>query len=167
VATGARNEQPAAVDALENAAAALIACVEELPPPLFIAPMNGWSPHDVVAHLVGWNRLTVAGCEDVLRGEPPAYLDDVDDDFRHVNAKLVREHGETDREPLLETFRRTAAETAAYARALDADAWRANVRFRRQTISVADCFDGLRQDYETHRQRIEAWASDRRGRRDP
>jgi hypothetical protein len=159
--------QTAAIDTLESAATAFAASVDELPIPLFLARINGWSPRDIVAHLIGWNGLTVAGCEEILRGEPPAYLDDVDEGFRHVNAKLVREHGETNRARLLEAFRRTASETATYARSLGADAWRASVRFRRWTISIADCFDGLRQDYETHRQQIEAWADGRREGKDP
>jgi hypothetical protein len=154
-------EREILLEKLEKAVRDFARAVVDLPEPLFLKRIDGWTPRDVVAHLIGWNRLTVTGCEEVLRGEPPAYLDDVDEGFSHVNAAFVREHDATDRDRLLGQLRASAAETAAYARSLPRASWEASVRFRRWTISVGDCVDGLRQDYVTHRERIEAWAADR------
>ena len=57
-------------------------CIEALPEDLFLQPMNGWSVRDVVAHFIGWNRYTIEGCGDILRGVRPFYLDDDRNDFR-------------------------------------------------------------------------------------
>lgn len=142
--------------------------VAELPEERFLTRMNGWTPRDVVAHLVGWNRMTIEGSNEILRGEAPAYLDDVDADFRHVNAASVKVHAETARDLLLSKLTDTAKEVRTFVRELDPDGWRASIRFRRWTISVADCVDGLQQDYDVHRERIEAWAAglDRQGGKD-
>jgi hypothetical protein len=155
------------LERLDDAVGRFAGVVAGLPDPLFLTRMNGWTPRDVVAHLIGWNRMTVTGCEEILRGSPPAYLGDVDEGFRHVNAAFVREHDSRDRDRLLDEIRSSAAETAAYARSLPRASWEASVRFRRWTISVGDCVDGLRQDYVTHRERIGAWAADRPERKEP
>jgi hypothetical protein len=42
---------------LEQAWGALAAAVRALPEERFLAPLRGWSARDIVAHLIGWNRL--------------------------------------------------------------------------------------------------------------
>ncbi len=150
--------------ALEDLAASVqrfAETIENLPCELLRTSMNGWSPGDVIAHLIGWNRLTITGCEEILRGDSPSYLEDVDEDFRHVNARFVRRHATKNREELLAELRASAADAAAYVRSLTPASWATSVRFRRFTISVADCIDGLQQDYETHRRRILDWSAKR------
>ena len=33
--------------------------VEELSEDAFVGPLGNWSPRDIVAHLIGWNRYSV------------------------------------------------------------------------------------------------------------
>jgi len=156
------SDAPDRTNALRGPAEAIdrfVATIDALPHNVFLAPMNGWAPRDVVAHLIGWNRLTVDGAREILHGRAPAYLDDVDNGFRRVNADAVRAHSSTDRDTLLDELTESAREAAAFVRALKPSSWTTSIRFREWTISVADCVDALRQDYDTHRERIAAWAS--------
>ena len=54
----------ARLNALQEAFARFRDCVAALPGERFLERMNGWSPRDVTAHLIGWNRYTVEGCRE-------------------------------------------------------------------------------------------------------
>lgn len=44
-------------------------CVASLKEELFLKKLNHWSPRDVVAHLIGWNRYIIEGSNQIRRGE--------------------------------------------------------------------------------------------------
>jgi len=155
------DDRALALKRLTVAAERFVETIEGLPDDLFRRRMDGWSPRDVVAHLIGWNLSTVVGCEEILRGNPPAYLGDVDEEFRHVNDESVRRYSAEDRGGLLADLHATMDEAAAYVQSLTPSSWSASVRFRCFTISVADCFDGLRQDVDVDRRQILDWSARR------
>src|SRR2546426_339428 len=99
-----------------------IAALKQVAPDRFLKPAVGeWSPRDVAAHIIGWLRLTIAGCEDLSRGVTPPYFADGKNDFANVNARLVGENPSRDCDELVRglrtSFRRArlvrAAATAA------------------------------------------------------
>ena len=49
-------------------------CVDSIQREVFMRKLNDWSPRDVLAHLIGWNRYTIKGCEQIQRGDLPFYF---------------------------------------------------------------------------------------------
>ena len=67
---------------------------------LFLSKVTSWTPRDIVAHLIGWNRYIVRGAREILRGRLPFYDVDPGPNYSKVNAALAREWADTDREAL-------------------------------------------------------------------
>ncbi len=86
----------------EHSVKAFAASAAALDEGLFLSEVNGWTPRDMVAHLVGWNRHIVRGAKQVLRGELPFYDVDPGPNYSKVNAALVCECGDTEPSVLLE-----------------------------------------------------------------
>ena len=119
---------------------------------MFLTPINGWSPRDIVAHLVGWNRYLVEGADQIRRGELPFYDIDPGDDYGKVNAVLVRKYSSTNREELLDELRVSARELQQYLRSLDPAEWDRDYGVRRAgaTITIRNSVDELIADYDHH-----------------
>ncbi len=116
-----------------------------------------WSPRDIVAHLVGWNRHVIEGSRQILRGELPFYDLDPGEDYSKVNAALVREIATADRSRLLAELRASARELSRFLQALDPDEWRRDhgVRHAGSVVTVETTVDELIEDYFHHRRQIE------------
>lgn len=147
------------LEELEQAFERFKGCIEVLLEDLFLEPMNGWSPRDVVAHFIGWNRYTIDGCRDVLRGVGPFYLDDEPNDFCNVNAASVQRYASTSRRELLEELDASFEELKAYLLSLTPSEWlrETGVKHEWATITVENTVAGLRDDYDKHRKAIERW----------
>ena len=76
-------------------------CVASLNKQFFLRRSDHWSPRDVVAHLIGWNRYTIEGSNQIRRGELPFYEIDPGEDCCKVNAVLILEYSSTDRQEML------------------------------------------------------------------
>ena len=74
---------------LDRSVEELAAAVASLDEKLFLERLNGWSSRDIVAHLVGWNRLIIEGSRQIMRGELPSYDVDPGENYSKVNAKLI------------------------------------------------------------------------------
>jgi hypothetical protein len=131
--------------------------VSSLSERVFLAPISRWSPRDIVAHLVGWNRYLVEGAQQIRRGELPFYDVDPGDNYCKVNAVLVRRYFSTNREELLENLRATAHELTQFVRSLDPSEWDRDygVRHAGSTITIRIGVDDLIDDYAHHREQIE------------
>lgn len=68
---------------------------------LYFRKLHAWSPRDILAHLVGWNRYVIRGCQQIKNGELPSYDIDPGENFRNINAVLVREYPSCDKQELL------------------------------------------------------------------
>jgi len=149
-------------DALESALAALKKAkdrfadgIAELTEAQFVEPPNGWAPRDVLAHLIGWNFLTIEGVRAVLCGELPSYFADEANGYSAVNAESVARYDDTDRTRLLARLEEAHRQLVAVLRALRPEEWvHAGVRYRDWTITVVNSVEALRQDYEVHLKRI-------------
>jgi hypothetical protein len=153
-----RNRQ---LQRLEQAVERFKGCIQALPDKLFLEPMAGWSPRDVVAHLIGWNRYTVEGCQQILDGQKPFYFDDASSDFSNVNAVSVQRYSSISRSDLLEELDGSFQQLKTYLLSLDAPQWKADrgVRHGLWTITVANTVGALSDDYDAHREEIKQWAS--------
>lgn len=144
---------------LEEALDRFRVCIRLLPETVFTACMHDWTPRDVVAHLIGWNRYTIEGCRDILEDRKPQYLGDAVNDFSNLNAQSVQRYSCEDREGLLAELDNSFDELRAYLAAVDPDHWETHggVKHEQWIITAPDSVDALRDDYEAHREEIKRW----------
>ena len=125
----------------------------------FLQPINGWSPRDVVAHLIGWNRAFIDVADDMRRGAAPAVLIDPGENFSKANAVFVRQYDATAMIELLRELELSYQEFARCLYTVDAESWSwpVNVPGRTNAVSIEWYVRELIDDYENHRQEIEEW----------
>ncbi len=121
--------------------------------------MDGWSPRDVTAHLIGWNLHTIKGVRQLRRGETPFYLIDPGNDFCKVNAVLVREYDSKDKKNLIVQLNAFAEKLKEFLIAVDPADWETdfNVEYKGKPVTIKNTVDALISDYIAHRQQIERW----------
>jgi hypothetical protein len=134
-------------------------CVASLNEELFLERFNLWSPRDVVAHLIGWNRYIIEGSNQIKRGELPFYDIDPGEDYSKVNAVLVLEYSSRDREEMLDELQISAQELKRFIRSLDSSEWSRDygVRHKGAIITIQNTVDELIEDYDIHKERIKEW----------
>jgi hypothetical protein len=114
----------------------------------------------VVAHLIEWNRATLAAIEQIRRGELPPYIMDLPNDFATVNAASVRAYPSTDRAVLLDLLGRTGADFIAALSRLDTEGWMRDFGARNpigQLVFIQRQVDGLSDDHEHHTHAMAQW----------
>ena len=150
----------AQVARLDNGVEKLAAAVASLGEKQFLKRLNGWSSRDIVAHLIGWNRLIIEGSKQITRGELPIYDVDPGENYSKVNAELIRKYPSTDLHELLEELRISARELGQYLETLDADTWQRDfgVRHWDSTVTIRNTVDELIEDYDHHQRQIEKWS---------
>jgi len=148
------------VDNLNHSIQEFNRCIALLPEALFLKKMNGWSPRDVTAHLVGWNLHTIKGCRQLRRGELPFYFIDPGDDFCKVNALLVREYNHKDKEKLIAQLNASAKKLTEFLITIDPAGWETDfgARYMGEAVTIKNSVDALISDFITHKQQIEKWA---------
>jgi hypothetical protein len=148
------------IRALEHCVQQFISSIYALPEELFTELMEGWSPRDVLAHLIGWNRYTIEGCDQMRRGEAPSYLSDWKGDFKHINAASVERYNSEDREELLGELDASFEELKRYLRAFPEAEWLRvpGVTYCGHRITVQNSLNGLEQDYLHHARQIRRWS---------
>jgi hypothetical protein len=148
------------IDELDLAVRAFERVIMELEPDAFLEKLGGWTPRDIVAHLVGWNAYVVEGSRQLQRGELPFYDRDPGDNYEKVNAELIRKHGSTERDTLVLALESSAKALAAFLRELDDGAWEHDfgVQHGDETLTVRSTVNDLIQDYDHHRHQIETWS---------
>lgn len=148
------------MDYFEEVFARFVALIRALPEELFLESLNGWSPRDIVAHLVGWNYKMRASCQELLQGKAPSYYADAANEYREINAGLVAEFDSRDREVLLEELLSSRQALFAYLQSLEPGEWRADHGVRHysgEPATVARIVASLAGDYRDHTRQIEDW----------
>jgi hypothetical protein len=114
----------------------------------------------VVAHLIGWNRYTILGCEQLRQSLEPFYYADAATDYKTVNAASVRKYRSRVRSKLLIELETSLMELRAYLESLHAKEWDTDFGIRRRgtPITIRNRVNALTRDYTNHRKQIEAWA---------
>lgn len=139
-------------------------CIQSVPDDLYLTPINGWSPRDIVAHLVGWNRNMVKSGKELLRGEMPAYYPDAPNDYKNINAAFVSKHSSRDKVTLLDELAASMLEFETYVRGLDPSEWDADhgiTHYRGGPATVSRLMDSLAGDYHSHTHEIQQWLKDK------
>ena len=150
---------------LHRAADALAGCLQALDPELYLLKLNGWSPRDILAHLVGWNRATIQGSEELRRGEVPFFDVDSGEDYSTINAGFVARYSATDLGELRQELQASVAELSAYLEGLDPHDWSRTwgVRHDDELLTIGGTIDELIEDYDNHIQQIDRWVAERAG----
>lgn len=134
-------------------------CIQDLPESKFLQPIHEWTPRDVLAHLIGWNRLYITGLPEIKSGVEPSYFSDTYNDYRNVNAKSLEQYNQTDQGLLLDELDDSFQALQNYLISLDSDDWKTDfgVSYRGSTTTIEDEVADLIQDYDDHRKEIQAW----------
>jgi hypothetical protein len=146
--------------AFEGAFRSFTGCIADLPAERFLGAMEAGSPRDVVARLIGWNRLTVLGCKTVLDGKSPPYHSDFPNGYAQVNAELIAHESSKDKDGLLKALDATRAELVAYLQTIPSETWNADHGVRHPDggpATVRRCLEELTRDYLDATDEITIW----------
>jgi len=146
--------------ALKGAHQEFCEVIQALPDDLFLTKIDDWTPRDVVAHLVGWNRRMIQACQAILAGRTPDYYADAPNDYRTINAEYVARFASPSKETLLGELGAGLKELVEFAAALDPAEWEAShaVRhYRGALATVASTLATLAGDYSEHARQIREW----------
>ena len=142
---------------LETAHAAFLETTQDLSAENLLASLGDWTPRDIAAHFIGWNRITLVGCSELREGVEPFYFYDGTNDYRKVNAKFFEQFPSIDRDELLREIAVTKDALVAYLKTIPESEWELDtgiVHYRDNPATVARCVDSLIRDYRKHRQEI-------------
>ena len=142
---------------LETAYASFIDTVTGLASEDMLQPLGDWTPRDIAAHFIGWNRITLAGCSALREGAEPFYFYDGTNDYHKVNGKFFTQFPSTNRAELLKEIASTKDILIAYLNTIPENEWELDtgiVHYRGNPATIARCVDSLIRDYRKHRQEI-------------
>ncbi|MBK6792635.1 MAG: ClbS/DfsB family four-helix bundle protein [Anaerolineales bacterium] len=142
---------------LQTAYADFMNTLQELPADSFLAPLGDWTPRDIAAHFIGWNRITLAGCSALREGAEPFYFYDGTNDYRKVNEKFFMQFPSVSRDELMNAISSTYDVLVHYLRSISEGEWELDtgiVHYRGSPATIARCVDSLVRDYGKHRQEI-------------
>lgn len=145
--------------ALMTAIAQFAEAVERQPDELFLLAVDGRTPRDIVAHLIGWNRAAVTASGEIRRGQLPTCLTDTGPNFSRINALTMAEYPSRDKAELLAQLRNSAADYDTMLRELPAAEWADNhgIILGDWPVSNGNLVDALIHDFTHHRGEIDAW----------
>ena len=142
---------------LEIAYADFIETIQGLSVENFIKSIGDWTPRDIAAHFIGWNRITLVGCSELRESVEPFYFYDGTNDYRKVNARFLEQFPSSDREELLKEIAVTKDALVAYLKTIPESEWELDtgiIHYRGGPATMARCVDSLIRDYRKHRQEI-------------
>src|SRR5574341_1321785 len=84
----------------------------------FLSSMNGWTPRDVVAHLIGWNGLMIEASLSILAGKSPSYYDDTRNDYSNINSGFTAQYSSRSKQELLAELQSSMEKLEAYIHTL-------------------------------------------------
>ncbi|OGO67764.1 MAG: hypothetical protein A2Z37_02135 [Chloroflexi bacterium RBG_19FT_COMBO_62_14] len=155
-------ENPNRFGSLRSAYNGFVACIRSLAEEHFLSPMNGWAPRDVVAHLIGWNRLMIQASKSILAGHQPAYYSDALNDYRNINAAFIKQHLSRSKEELLHELHSSMRDFDSYVASLPGSELSSDhgvMHYSGQPATVGRIMGSLASDYEQHTRQIREWAA--------
>ncbi len=149
-----RDEQLAQLDkAHQN----FVNVVLSLPEEGFLRSLGDWSPRDIVAHLIGWNRNIRIGCQQIRAGISPFYHFDGSNDYRKVNADSIARYDSLERGALLDELAGSKDELVAYVMGLVEHDWDKDwgpQHYRGGPATIGRSIASLTRDYLDHADEI-------------
>ncbi len=149
------------INRLDSAVKRFEASIVTLQRESFLARLHGWSPRDILAHLIGWNYQVIEGSKQIQLGELPFYDIDPGENYSKVNEALVQRFRSTDRQVLIQELHSSARDLQKYLESLEPEAWAKDfgVRHGGSRVTIRDTVEELIEDYNHHRRQIEEWVS--------
>jgi len=149
----------AQIERLRQAVADFELAVLALGAPRFLVSNGSWTPRDIVAHLIGWNRLVIEGSRQIRAGELPSYDEDPGQDYANVNARLVREYATEDDRALLTELHASSKELATFLGAVEPTDWDRDfgVQHGDETLTIRGTVEELLADYLVHAGQLRSW----------
>jgi hypothetical protein len=126
----------------------------------FLAPGNGRSPRDVVAHLVGWNDHMIEASSSILAGKPPAYYADAPNGYKTINARFVAQHSSISKTQLLRHLGSSMDRFVAFLATLPPGELTADhgvKHYSGRPATVNGIVDSLSRDYREHTHQVSDW----------
>lgn len=126
----------------------------------FLSSMNGWSPRDVAAHLIGWNSLMVEASLSILAGKSPTYYDDARNDYSNINSGFTTKYPSQSKQELLAELQSSIEKLEAFINALPAEELAADhgvIHYSGSPATVTRIVNSLAGDYRYHTQQIMEW----------
>ncbi len=142
---------------LELAYEAFMQTANTLSPEDLRKSLGDWTPRDILAHFIGWNRITLVGCAELCEGVEPFYFYDGTNDYRKVNAQFLMRYNSTGLNVLLTQIKATKHALISYLWTVDESEWELDtgvIHYRGGPATVARCVDSLIRDYRKHREEI-------------
>lgn len=142
---------------LELAYAAFMLTARGLSSEGLMKSLGDWTPRDILAHFIGWNRITLVGCAELCEGVEPFYFYDGTNDYRKVNASFFTRYNSIDLNVLLTQIKTTKDALISYLWTVDESEWELDtgvIHYRGGPTTVARCVDSLIRDYRKHREEI-------------
>ena len=127
---------------------------------LFLSSMNGWSPRDVVAHLIGWNGLMIEASSSILAGKLPTYYEDAPNDYSNINAGFTAKHSSRSKPELLAQLKSSMESFEAFLDALPAGELASDNGVRHYSgdpATVSRIIESLAGDYRYHTRQVREW----------
>jgi hypothetical protein len=145
--------------ALRESIERFVKVVEGLPEERFLHVVDGRTPRDIAAHLIGWNYLAAEASGFLRRGELPPSLVEPGPDFSRVNGESMARFASRDKGTLLGQLRESGIAYDRMLRDLPAAEWDANrgVMFGNWAVTNGDFVGVMLGEFEHHRREIESW----------
>ena len=152
-------DNPEVLSLLDSAYQAFTNAVAAIPDEQFLSDMHGWTPRDVVAHLIGWNGLMIEASQSILAGTPPTYYADSPNDYSNINAGFVAAHASQVKSKLLADLEITMKKLMSFIAALPAEELNADHGVTRngKPATVFHLIHSLIGDYRHHSTEITEW----------
>ena len=126
----------------------------------FLSSMNGWTPRDVVAHLIGWNSLMIDSSRSILAGKPPSYYDDSKNDYSNINSGFTKKFSSRSKQELLAELKSSMENFEAFIFSLSPKELEADhgvVHYSGVPATISKIINSLASDYQYHTNQILEW----------
>ncbi len=138
---------------LDKAFDHFVRVVQSLSPTRFLTSLGSWTPRDIVAHLIGWNRNILVGCQQIQSGLQPFYHVDGPNDYRSLNAEIIARFNSIDRPALLRELAKGKDLLVSYLEGVDEHDWDRDFgarHYRGGAATIGRSIESLTNDYVNH-----------------
>jgi hypothetical protein len=126
----------------------------------FLSSMDGWTPRDVIAHLIGWNSLMIDSSLSILAGKKPSFYEDAGNDYSNINAGFTKKISSNLKQELLAQLKSSTENLEAFIFSLPDEALTADhgvVHYSGVPATVGKIIHSLAGDYQYHTSQIMEW----------
>ena len=136
----------------------------KMPQEVCLVSMGEWTPRDILAHLIGWNRYTITACRKIRMGELPSKIAGNETDYGIVDPESVRLYDSTDCEMLLDEIETSYQSLENFLVFMKPEDWDRDfgVRVGEESITIASVVQALTENYKHHLNQLVTWDKNKR-----